>query len=290
MASPLPASLLRASPEPDPGSAACPSVPGSRTRDDAPIGFPLAGRAVRTYVRNARSSPEAVISQPIPTDPPEPLTLSGPRRGDTRLRLLDAAERLFAERGFEGTSMRALARAAGASLSSTNYHFGTKEALLEAALRRRAGPVNALRLARLDEAEATAGDSPVALETILDAFVRPLFEVRAARGADSARPGWVAARLFLDPAPLVTRIRADLFSEVDGRFLAALERALPGRVRRKIEIAYQLTNGLLSHVAAGRVLPNEPDTPSQRDPEAVLLGLLAYATAGLRNLERGDAQ
>ena len=43
---------------------------------------------------------------------------------DTKERLLDAAEHVFAERGFEGTSMRAVTQAAGAAVSAANYHFG----------------------------------------------------------------------------------------------------------------------------------------------------------------------
>ncbi|MGY8738468.1 MAG: TetR/AcrR family transcriptional regulator, partial [bacterium] len=60
------------------------------------------------------------MPQPIPSSPSKASPLPIPRSGDTRTRILQAAERLFAECGFEGASMRALARAAGASLSSTN--------------------------------------------------------------------------------------------------------------------------------------------------------------------------
>ncbi len=186
--------------------------------------------------------------------------------------------------------MRALARAAGASLSSTNYHFGTKEALLQAVLRRRAGPMNAIRLERLDEAEHSAGDGPVTLDEILDAFVRPLFEARAADSTSLMRPAWIATRLFSDPAPLVSRIRSELFNDVDARFLAALERTLPQRDRREIEIAYQLTNGLLVHFAAGRVSRSELNRDADGESEAVLRELLAYAGAGLHRLEEGGAK
>ena len=179
--------------------------------------------------------------------------------------------------------MRALARAAGASLSSTNYHFGTKEALLEAVLSRRAGPMNALRIACLDEAEREAAGEPLALDTILDAYVRPFFTVRAATSQHDSRPGWVATRLFFDPAPIVTRMRSELFRECDARFLEALERALPNRVPREIETAYRLTTGLLVHFAAGHVA-NDATEQSPEDAEAMVSGLLSYAGAGLHNL------
>jgi len=56
----------------------------------------------------------------------------------TRLRILDAAEHLFAENGVDGTSLRSIMAAAGVSISQINYHFGTKEALLRAIFERRA--------------------------------------------------------------------------------------------------------------------------------------------------------
>lgn len=221
-------------------------------------------------------------------DVPDPSPRRSSRPGDTRARILDAAERLFAERGFEGASMRALARAASASLSSTNYHFGTKEALVEAVLRRRAEPLNAIRLERLDEAERLAEADAVSIERILDAFVRPLVEMRAANDARRAEPGWLAARLFSDPAPFIVRMRAELFREVDERFLAALARALPRSDRREIEIAYQLTNGLLIHFASGRLKLDDANANSQTEQEEtpLLRALLDFAGAGLHQLER----
>ena len=67
----------------------------------------------------------------------------------TRERILDAAGRLFAERGFDGTSLRAITTAAGVNLAAVHYHLGSKEALLAAIVARHAEPVNRERLARL---------------------------------------------------------------------------------------------------------------------------------------------
>ena len=55
---------------------------------------------------------------------------------ETRDRILDAAERLFVEHGFEGTSMRMITGAANANLAAVNYHFGSKDALIQAVFRR----------------------------------------------------------------------------------------------------------------------------------------------------------
>ena len=54
----------------------------------------------------------------------------------TKSRILDAAERLFLEHGFEATSLRQLTAAAGVNLAAVNYHFGSKEELFQAVLTR----------------------------------------------------------------------------------------------------------------------------------------------------------
>jgi AcrR family transcriptional regulator len=133
---------------------------------------------------------------------------SASERGrETKERLLDAAERLFGERGFEGASMRAVTQEAGTSVSAANYHFGSKEALLRATLLRRVEPVNRRRIAWLDALEREAQGKPLPLERILEAFLRPLFEERAARAEGPAEYRQVAARLYSDPPELVASKR-----------------------------------------------------------------------------------
>src|SRR5438034_10069193 len=75
---------------------------------------------------------------------------------ETRTRILDVAEELFMQHGFEGASMRMLTAQAGVNLAAVNYHFGTKHALIEAVFRRRLDPMNVARIAALDKPEAEA--------------------------------------------------------------------------------------------------------------------------------------
>ena len=71
--------------------------------------------------------------------------------GDTREKILDAAEALFVERGYAATSLRAIATAAGVNLAATNYHFGSKMGLFAAVFHRRIEPINQQRLVLLNE-------------------------------------------------------------------------------------------------------------------------------------------
>ena len=63
---------------------------------------------------------------------------TGSRSAATRERILDAAEKLFAERGYHGVSIRDVTGAAEVDVALVNYHFGSKEMLLEAVVARRA--------------------------------------------------------------------------------------------------------------------------------------------------------
>src|SRR3954466_13792496 len=92
---------------------------------------------------------------------------------DTRERILDTAERLFAERGFGATSLRSIIASAEVNLAAVHYHFRSKEALLEAVIVRRLEPLNRERLELLDQYEREAGKWGPSLEQILDALLSP---------------------------------------------------------------------------------------------------------------------
>ena len=92
---------------------------------------------------------------------------------DTKTRILDAAERLFVEHGFEATSLRQLTTAAGVNLAAVNYHFGSKEELFQAVLTRRLDPMNQERIERLEKLEREASGKPLSCEKILFAMLIP---------------------------------------------------------------------------------------------------------------------
>src|SRR3982750_4118509 len=95
------------------------------------------------------------------------------RAADTKARMLDAAEALFMEHGFEATSLRSITAAAGVNLAAVNYHFGSKEELFQAVLTRRLDPMNHARLSLLTRLEAAAAPQPLSCEKILTALFVP---------------------------------------------------------------------------------------------------------------------
>ena len=203
---------------------------------------------------------------------------------DTKDRLLDAAERLFEARGFEGTSLRKVTAEAGVNLAAVHYHFGSKEALLRATAARRVEPVNRERLRLLDRIEAQQGPGAQRLEPILEAFFRPvlLMEPRSATEPSPLRQ--LAAMLYSEPTEIVQPLVADLFGEVAQRFVAALGRALPDLSAAEVALRLQFSVGVLVHVTSGHLAdvadPEMPPLP--RDDERLLQAMIAFAAAGLR--------
>jgi AcrR family transcriptional regulator len=140
---------------------------------------------------------------------------------ETRTRILDAAEELFMQHGFEGTSMRLLTAKAGVNLAAVNYHFGSKDALIEAVFRRRLDPMNTERVAALERLE-----NPSA-EDIIRAFVGPslrLIEDAKGGGRNFIR---LLGRTYTEPAKTIRALIGQMYAPAMQRYKAALERALP---------------------------------------------------------------
>ncbi len=166
---------------------------------------------------------------------------------ETKTRILDAAEKLFAENGYSATSLRAITAAAGVNLAAVNYHFGTKEGLIHAVFARKVGPINAQRLAALGDLERKAGRRPLPLDAIVRSLVGPM--LRAVQNPEgSAAFRTLLGRAYSEPVLWITFARE--FEEVVGRFTAALARALPHLPRTEIFWRLHFSIGATAHTLA----------------------------------------
>ncbi len=146
---------------------------------------------------------------------------------DTKTRILDTAEVLFAERGYSATSLRDITAEAGVNLAAVNYHFGSKEALLAAVFERRVVPVNDERLRLLDLVEAEAGKGPLDAEPVVRACLVPAFQTGAESGLPEPKFMQLVGRMHSETNEQFRKAFFSLFAEVAQRFTAALARALP---------------------------------------------------------------
>jgi AcrR family transcriptional regulator len=165
---------------------------------------------------------------------------------ETREKLLDAAERLFSEQGFDATSLRHIIAEAGVNLAAIHYHFGSKQELLDELIMRKAGPVNDQRLSMLDRAEADAGPAGPSLERILEAFFLPV-----AQAADQHQQfGRLMGRIYAEGLlfPVVQRN----FQPLIARFVSALRRALPELSEEEFAWRIHFMIGAMAHTLCGR--------------------------------------
>ena len=146
---------------------------------------------------------------------------------ETRTRILDAAEELFMQHGFESTSMRLLTAKAEANLAAVNYHFGSKDALVEAVFRRRLDPMNTARIAELDRLEKDAGGRALTPEAIIRAFIGAslrMIEDSKNGGRNFIR---LLGRTYTDPQKHIRSLIGQLYAPAMARFKSAFERSLP---------------------------------------------------------------
>jgi len=211
----------------------------------------------------------------------------GERRGPaaTKVRILDAAEGLFMEHGFEATSLRSITTAAGVNLAAVNYHFGSKEELFQAVLTRRLDPMNQDRVALLTRFEEEASPDPVACERILTALFVPA--LRLAR--DPARGGEnylrLLGRAYADPAPFIRQFLSAQYAVMITRFKAAFGRALPQLPKRELSWRLHFIMGALSYTLAATdalKLIAELSPRESHNDEVLLRRLAPFLLAGLQ--------
>jgi len=202
----------------------------------------------------------------------------------TKTLILDAAERLFAEQGIGHTSLRQVIAEAKVNIAAVHYHFGSKEQLIYAVLERRIIPINEERFKMLDAIEAAAGEGPLPLEPIIEAFIRPPFRLRSNPAANHGSFVRVMGRCMNEPNETVQAAFGRLFGEVIKRFMAAYLRALPELPPEEIMWRAHFGAGTMAHAMCGgemlkKVSQGRLDIGNG---EAVLQRLVAFIAAGMR--------
>jgi AcrR family transcriptional regulator len=201
----------------------------------------------------------------------------------TRGRILQTAEAMFAEHGFDAVSMRDITAAARVNLASVNYHFGSKMALLAEVVASRANVLVEERLRLLSQVPRDRGGRPK-LESIIEAFLRPAFEM-------SRHPGGMhhmrlRARLAVERIGMSKAQFEKIFDESNQKFIDALGEALPDYPHTEIYWGFHCLLGVVVYTMAnsGRIQHLSRGACDPRDVEATLDRVVPFIAQGFRAL------
>src|SRR5262245_3256913 len=194
----------------------------------------------------------------------------------TRDRILRTAERLFAERGFNGVSVRELAAAAQVNIASIGYHFENKEGLLSEVYRRHCKPLIEERLRGLEASSRLRGRARIA--AIIEAFIRPaLLQVEVEGGAAFIR---LRAVLSGENSELLEKLVAENFDQSSTAFIDELCACLPHLTRTDVCWRFHFLLGTIYYTAAGphRITAFSHGRCDPSDTEAVIKELVPFMT------------
>ncbi|MGF1492346.1 MAG: TetR/AcrR family transcriptional regulator [Microcoleaceae cyanobacterium] len=200
---------------------------------------------------------------------------------ETKDQIISAAERLFAERGFAGTTLRNVVNEAGVNLAAVHYHFGSKEDLFRAVVARFARPVVEQELSRL--AELRKGSELPSVEAILTALFQPSLEILSEDDQDTRLiRAQFMGRCRTEPEPIQSIANQEFAVAVEA-FLDTLQRVLPDQSRSqlawKLDLVITALIRVLTEAGQPRALlkSNSPE-----DTQATTEKLVRFLSPGMR--------
>jgi len=198
----------------------------------------------------------------------------------TKDRILGAAEELFAQFGFSGTSLRQVTSRADVNIAAVNYHFGSKENLVNEVFRRRMDDMTAQRLQAL---RAAVEQHPGELEPILAAFVEPALALAQDRHGGGAFVR-VLARAYAEKNDSLRKFLSDHYGHVLRDFAKAIAACLPGLSKEELYWRLDFLAGALTYAMADFGLIKRPAGISEAaHRERAARELIRFAAAGFRS-------
>jgi len=198
----------------------------------------------------------------------------------TKDRILGAAEELFAQFGFTGTSLRQVTSRADVNIAAVNYHFGSKENLVNEVFRRRMDDMSAQRLGAL---EAAVRQHPGELEPILAAFVEPALALAQDKhgGAAFVR---VVARAYAEKNDSLRKFLSDHYGHVLRDFARAIAGCVPELSKEELYWRLDFLAGALTYAMADFGLIKRPAGVAEKaHRERAARELIRFAAAGFKS-------
>lgn len=198
----------------------------------------------------------------------------------TKDRILGAAEELFAQHGFTGTSLRQVTTRADVNIAAVNYHFGSKENLVNEVFRRRMDDMSAQRIDAL--ARATQA-RPGELEPILAAFVEPALALAQDRHGGGAFIR-VIARAYAEKNDGLRKFLSDHYGHVLREFARAISACVPQLSKEELYWRLDFLAGSLTYAMADFGLIKRPVGMTEAaHRERAARELIRFAAAGFKS-------
>ena len=197
----------------------------------------------------------------------------------TKDRILGAAEELFAQHGFAGTSLRQVTSRADVNIAAVNYHFGSKENLFNEVFRRRMDDMTDLRLSQLKTA---LEKHPGQLQPVLAAFVEPALAMSQDRHGGGAFVR-VVARAYAEKNDGLRKFLSDHYGHVLREFGKAIAGCVPGLSKEELYWRLDFLAGALTYAMADFGLIKRPaEVTEAAHRERAARELIRFAEAGIR--------
>ena len=199
----------------------------------------------------------------------------------TKDKILNAAERLFAEQGFEHTSLRQITSSADVNLASVNYHFGTKKALIQAVMERYHATFMPALDERLKNLQAKGFTST---DEVLNCFVEPLLGLQRINPQGTSIYLSLLGHAYSEIQGHLRRFTMQHFGEVVQRFLLCIHQANPHLSPATLFWRLHFTLGATVFVqVSGQALSEiaRADFNEKAEPEDIICRLIPYLAAGI---------
>ena len=198
----------------------------------------------------------------------------------TKDRILGAAEELFAQYGFAGTTLRQVTTRADVNIAAVNYHFGSKENLVNEVFRRRMDEMSAQRLAQLETALYA---HPGELDAVLAAFVEPALAMAQDRHGGGAFIR-VIARAYAEKNDSLRKFLSEQYGHVLRDFAKAIAACVPELGKAQLYWRLDFLSGALTYAMADFGLIKRPGGTSEAAHRAqAARELIRFAAAGFKS-------
>ncbi|MGI8706548.1 MAG: TetR/AcrR family transcriptional regulator [Sphingomicrobium sp.] len=206
-------------------------------------------------------------------------------KGGSRERLLNAAEGLFAEHGYDATSIREIAARSGDTIGTLSHHFRSKDLLLYEVVRRRFHELGEMRREKYREFVSRNGGTKPTLEEVIKCIIIPFVERALCGGQEWKSYIELLGRMMYVGHGAHAGAIADLTDPLGIELLGWLHDAAPEALPEDLAHAYRFMIGSMidacSEFSACRVGRISGEAESMMDAEATKERLILFVTAGV---------